>query len=88
MNAKMLNLIVYSILGIFISMLLIFWNMQITKANIMSKDIQAAMDKGIDPLSVRCTYAQDSDNICLAYALKRVPESTLSKNDSNHRSNP
>jgi len=29
-----------------------------------------AMSKGIDPLSVRCTYAPDTDNICLAYALR------------------
>jgi hypothetical protein len=47
-----------------------FWNYKINENNLMSQNIQNAMSKGIDPLSVRCTYAADTDNICLAYALR------------------
>jgi hypothetical protein len=42
----------------------------------MSKNINEAMNKGIDPLSVRCTYAADTDNICLAYALRSREHNT------------
>lgn len=47
-----------------------FWNYKVNENNLRSNNIQAAMAKGIDPLSVRCTYAPDTDNICLAYALR------------------
>jgi hypothetical protein len=33
-----------------------------------SKNIEAAIEKGVDPLSVRCSYATDRDLICVTYA--------------------
>lgn len=35
---------------------------------LMSKNITEAVAKGMDPLSVRCSYSYSSDNICVAYA--------------------
>ena len=38
------------------------------KAKLMSSDIQLAIQKGVDPLVVRCAYAQHNDSICLVYS--------------------
>lgn len=35
---------------------------------LMAANIENAITKGIDPLSVRCSYARDYDTICVAYA--------------------
>ena len=35
---------------------------------LMAANIENAITKGIDPLSVRCSYARDFDTICVAYA--------------------
>lgn len=35
---------------------------------LMSKNISEAVAKGMDPLSVRCSYADSGDTICVAYA--------------------
>jgi hypothetical protein len=39
----------------------------INDRNLMSKNIDAAIAKGVDPLSVRCAFASSSDMICVAY---------------------
>ena len=35
---------------------------------LMAENINAAIAKGIDPLSVRCSYVQSHDLICVAFA--------------------
>lgn len=35
---------------------------------LLSKNIDTAIAKGMDPLSVRCSYAHSGDTICIAYA--------------------
>lgn len=35
---------------------------------LMSKNIDAAIAKGMDPLSVRCSFANSLDTICIAHA--------------------
>ena len=35
---------------------------------LMAENINTAITKGIDPLSVRCSYASETDNICVAFA--------------------
>jgi hypothetical protein len=37
----------------------------------MAKNIKDAIDKGIDPMSVRCSYASETDNVCVAYAYSK-----------------
>ena len=76
MNIKQSNLILAVIAGLIVVIILAFWNFKINENNLMSQNIQNAMSKGIDPLSVRCTYAPDTDNICLAYALRNRDHNT------------
>jgi hypothetical protein len=35
---------------------------------LMAANIENAIAKGIDPLTVRCSYAKDYDTICIAHA--------------------
>lgn len=76
MNFRQTNLFFGSIGALILVVILVFWNYKVTESNLMSKNIQDAMAKGIDPLSVRCTYAADTDNICLAYALRQREHNT------------
>jgi hypothetical protein len=36
--------------------------------NNMAKNIEAAIAKGVDPLSVKCAYETGSNTICVTYA--------------------
>lgn len=35
---------------------------------LMSKNIDSAITKGMDPISVRCSFVTNTDTICIAYA--------------------
>lgn len=39
------------------------------KINAMKGNITTAIEKGIDPVAVRCAYSAADDNICVAYAI-------------------
>lgn len=41
----------------------------IAEKTLMSKNIESAIGKGIDPIAVRCAYASGTDNVCLAYSI-------------------
>jgi hypothetical protein len=43
----------------------------INDRNLMSKNIEQAITKGIDPLSVKCAYETQPGAICITYALKK-----------------
>jgi hypothetical protein len=34
----------------------------------MSRNIDSAIAKGLDPISVRCSFVTNTDTICVAYA--------------------
>jgi len=40
----------------------------INDRKLMSQNIDSAISKGIDPISVRCSYAASTDTICVAFA--------------------
>jgi hypothetical protein len=40
----------------------------ISDRTLMAQNIDNAIGKGIDPLSVRCSYAKSDDIICVAFA--------------------
>ena len=42
----------------------------ITDRNLMAKNIDNAIAKGINPMSVRCSYVRGDDPICIAFAAK------------------
>lgn len=45
-----------------------FW-FNINDRRLMSSNIDTAISKGVDPMTVRCSYAPSTDNICVAYAI-------------------
>lgn len=44
---------------------------KIHQTNLMSENVKFAIEKGVDPLAVRCSYASNSDIICVAFASAR-----------------
>lgn len=38
----------------------------------MSRNIESAISKGIDPVAVKCAYEDYSSNACVAYSLRGV----------------
>ena len=76
MNIKQTYVYFGGVVALLFISILAFWNYKVNENTLMSKNIQDAMSKGIDPLSVRCTYAADTDNICLAYALRTREHNT------------
>ena len=43
-----------------------YYNIQ--DRTLMASNIESAIAKGVDPLSVRCSYVNGADTICVAYA--------------------
>lgn len=43
-----------------------YYNIQ--DRTLMANNIESAISKGVDPLSVRCSYVQGTDTVCVAYA--------------------
>jgi hypothetical protein len=56
------------ILAIIIAITIFHFN----QSELMAKNIESAIAKGIDPLSVRCSYARADDIICITFAAKNV----------------
>lgn len=48
---------------------LTYYNTQRDQA--MKSNIESAIVKGIDPLAVRCAYADRNDTICVVYSAKK-----------------
>jgi hypothetical protein len=42
----------------------------INDRNLMAKNIDNAIAKGINPMTVRCSYVRGDDPICIAFAAK------------------
>lgn len=36
---------------------------------LLTKNVELAMNKGVDPMSVRCSYSIADDAVCVAYTL-------------------
>jgi hypothetical protein len=41
------------------------------KNTAISNAIEIAVQKGIDPVAVRCAFAAESDNICIVYTQRK-----------------
>ena len=74
MNAKISDLIkldstfIVCITLVFLSSILGMGYYFVTDRVLMAGNIDNAIAKGIDPLSVRCSYAKSDDLICVAFA--------------------
>jgi len=63
------NIITILCLSSLLAMVLFaFTTYKLRDRELMSKNINEAITKGIDPLTVRCSYASETDNICVAFA--------------------
>jgi hypothetical protein len=62
------NVFTLSILAAIIALIgaVLFFNVAQLKA--VEKNVQTAIEKGIDPVAVRCAYANERDHVCVAYA--------------------
>lgn len=47
------------------------------KSQLMAKDVQSALEKGVNPIAVRCAYASENDRICLVYAATRSSDKSV-----------
>jgi hypothetical protein len=52
----------------FISLIGSITSFKVIELNKIESNVQSALEKGIDPLAVRCAYAHQTDTICIAYA--------------------
>jgi len=48
-----------------------YYNIQ--DRTLMASNIESAIAKGVDPLSVRCSYVNGGDTVCVAYAASHNP---------------
>lgn len=44
------------------------FNFNINTQNNMAKNIESAIAKGVDPVSVKCAYETSSNAVCITYA--------------------
>jgi len=65
MNDNVFTISVASVVISFIGALL-FYN--VAQLNAIEKNVETAIAKGIDPIAVRCAYANERDVVCVAYA--------------------
>ena len=66
LNSNIITILCLS--GLLVMVLFAFTTYKMRDRELMSKNINEAISKGIDPLTVRCSYASETDNICVAFA--------------------
>lgn len=62
------DLIVVAITIVLLSIVVAVGLYELNDRKLMAANIENAIAKGIDPLTVRCSYARDYDTICIAHA--------------------
>lgn len=62
------DLIVVAITIVLLSIVAAVGFYELNDRKLMAANIENAISKGIDPLTVRCSYARDYDTICIAHA--------------------
>lgn len=65
---KELKTIVIAIATVGVSVIIGSTYYNVNDRILMSKNIDSAIAKGLDPISVRCSFVTNSDTICVAYA--------------------
>jgi hypothetical protein len=69
MEQKSLNaIIIFSVTVVLLSVVASVCTYYINERKLMASNIENAIVKGIDPLSVRCSYARGDDIICITHA--------------------
>ena len=68
MNDNIFTLIIAVIVIVLISEVTYY---EYSEMKSLERNVESAIAKGIDPVAVRCAYANKSDTICIAYAASR-----------------
>ena len=53
---------------VFCTVIIAGFNFNINTQNNMAKNIESAIAKGVDPVSVKCAYETSSNAVCITYA--------------------
>ena len=69
-NLKVVITLLACITIVAVSIIISGYLSNINDRNNMSKNMDSAIQRGIDPISVKCAYAPQTDNLCMVYALK------------------
>ena len=60
-----------SITVVLLSIIVAISYVTVNDRKLMAANIENAIAKGIDPLTVRCSYAKSDDIVCIAHAANR-----------------
>lgn len=60
--------VIFSLTVVVISAIIALCIYGLNERKLMASNIEGAISKGIDPLSVRCSYARGDDIICVTHA--------------------
>jgi ATP/ADP translocase len=66
------NIFTVAIVTAFITLVGSITYFKVIELNKIESNVQSALEKGIDPLAVRCAYATQTDTICIAYAASKT----------------
>jgi hypothetical protein len=69
MNDYIVSVICATIIAISGILGIVIYNLEENK--LKNQNIEQAITKGIDPLSVRCSYANAQDMVCVAHAASK-----------------
>ena len=64
------NVIMIAMTSVILAAILGLSIYHINDRNLMAKNIDNAIAKGINPMSVRCSYVRGDDPICIAFSAK------------------
>jgi hypothetical protein len=65
---KDVKTLVIALAIIFVSVVIGVTYYNVNDRILMSKNIDSAIAKGLDPISVRCSFVTNTDTVCVAYA--------------------
>ena len=62
------NKTLFMVFIILLSIIISITAFKIHDRDLMSKSIDSAIEKGVNPMAVRCSYASETDAVCVAFA--------------------
>ena len=65
---KDVKTLVIALAIIFVSVVIGVTYYNVNDRILMSRNIDSAIAKGLDPISVRCSFVTNTDTVCVAYA--------------------
>jgi hypothetical protein len=61
------NIFTISVLVAVVSLIVSVTFYQYNELQVIKSNVESAISKGIDPIAVRCAYANERDVVCVAY---------------------